>query len=144
MWINTNACKPKQNEIDLLSERVVVAVLNTRTGATFTDMDCYHYGKGRWQKWESLDKFIAYKVTHWMPVPLEQIPQERETKRRKPYRWGATSYLSSFEIGETRQFEGDYTQYRNMQALACRLGDDYGCTWEFRKKGEIMTITRTQ
>jgi hypothetical protein len=141
MWINADTCKPKQNEIDFLSERVVVAVLNTRTGVTFTDMDCYHYGKGRWQRWEALDNFLSYKVTHWMPIPP---PQGVETKKRKPYRWGATSFLSSFKLGETRQFEGEYTQYRNLQAVACRLKDDFGCAWEFRKKGDLMTITRTQ
>ena len=141
MWINADTCKPQSNEIGFLSDKVVVAVLNTRTGATFTDMDCYHHGKGRWQRWEALDKFIAYKVTHWMPVPP---PQEQHKKKRKPYRWGATSFLSSFELGETRKFEGDYRQYRNLQSVACRLKEDYGCVWEFRKEGLTMTITRVQ
>ena len=141
MWINADTCKPKQNDIDFLSERVVVAVLNTRTGATFTDMDCYHYGKGRWQRWEALDKFIAYKVTHWMPIPP---PQEQEKPKRSKYKWGATSFLSSFEIGEKRQFEGTYQQFRNLAAIACRLKGQYDCVWEFLKDGETMTITRTQ
>jgi hypothetical protein len=142
MWIDANICKPRQNEIDLLSERVVVTVLNTRTGATFTDLDCYHHGKGRWQRWESLGNFIAYKVTHWMPIPPPA--EEQAKKKRNPYKWGATSYLSSFDLGEIRQYEGNYRQYRNLQAIACRLKEDYGCVWEFRKTGDLMTIKRTQ
>jgi hypothetical protein len=141
MWINADACKPQENDMSFLSDKVVVAVLNLRTGATFTDLDCYHHRNGRWNKWEEPSRFLRCKVTHWMPIPM---PQQEQKKTRKPYQWGATSFLSSFTIGETRAFEGTYQQYRNLAAIACRINEDYGCEYQFRKKGESMTITRTQ
>lgn len=141
MWINADACKPQENDMSFLSDKVVVAVMNCRTGATFTDMDCYHYGKERWQRWESPDKFCTYKVTHWMPIGL---PQEEKKRVRNKYNLGAKRYLSSFEIGESRKFEGTYQQYRSLAAIACRIKEDYGCEYQFRKEGESLTITRTK
>jgi hypothetical protein len=139
-WININARKPEQTSYGYLSERVVVAVMNNNTGEAFTDMDCYDSAKDRWQKWEALDKFNAYRVTHWMPI----AQPEAEKKKRRPYQWGATSWLSSFELNESRNFEGDYVQYRSLQRIARKLNDMYGVVWEFRKEGDLMTITRTQ
>lgn len=139
MWINADTCKPQKDGISFLSERVVVAVLNCRTGATFTDMDCYHYGKERWQRWECPDQFCTYKVTHWMPIGM---PQEANKRTRNKYNLGATRYLSSFEIGEARRFEGTHTQFRSLASIACRLKADYGCEWSFDSKS--LTVTRTQ
>jgi hypothetical protein len=52
------------------------------------------------------------------------------TMARNPYKWGATDYLRSFEIGEVREFTEDFN-WRYLQSIACRLENDWGCEFNF-------------
>lgn len=51
-------------------------------------------------------------------------------KTRKQYRWGATDYLRSFDIGEVKEFTENY-DWRGLQAIACRLRAVWGCQFQF-------------
>lgn len=132
MWINATK-KPRRSREDCsLSEKVVVTVVNNRTGMSFIDMDCYDHRREIWTRWENPAYFGSFRVTHWMKADLPA--EEKEVKKRNPYQWGSTSYLSSFAINETREYTGTYESFRALATLATRMKDTYGVSYEFRKE----------
>ena len=54
---------------------------------------------------------------------------------------GGKHYLSQIEAGQTVVYDGPY-KYRSLQAVACRMREDYGSVYRFRTKKGVRTITR--
>lgn len=50
---------------------------------------------------------------------------------RQSYKWGTKPFLASMKVGERRKIDTDLYNYRGMQAVACRLKDDYDSKWSF-------------
>lgn len=61
--------------------------------------------------------------------------------KRQPYKRGATTYLASFRVGETRKYEGEYI-YSTLKSVASKLKYDYGCMYCFNSSPEGKFITR--
>ena len=59
-------------------------------------------------------------IQWWLP------PEQRQEKKRKPYRWGVKAFLSSFEVGEERVVKDEYS-WDGIRTTATRLRKDFGC-----------------
>ena len=68
-------------------------------------------------------------------------PQKEETKKRKPYAWGVKAYLTSFEVGEEREFDGAFL-YNSLRSTASRLHRDYGVQYSFRIIDGVRKVRR--
>lgn len=68
-------------------------------------------------------------------------PQKEETKKRKPYKWGVKAYLTSFEVGEEREFDGAFL-YNSLRSTASRLHRDYGVQYSFRIIDGVRKVRR--
>ena len=56
---------------------------------------------------------------------------------------GGKHFLSTIEVGQTIVYDGPY-KWRSLAAVACRMTEDFGATFQFRtyyRKG-YRTITR--
>lgn len=62
-------------------------------------------------------------------------------KKRQPYRWGAKRYLAEMEIGEQRADDGRFV-WKNVQATASRLANDYGSRFKFTTTPAGRFVTR--
>lgn len=76
-------------------------------------------------------------VEWWLPVE-KRTPQP---KKRSPYIRGAKDYLTSFEVGEARVYDGKF-RIHSMRCLAARLTQDYGCKYTFRLEDGVRVIRR--
>jgi hypothetical protein len=50
--------------------------------------------------------------------------------KKQPYKWGASAWLRSMEIGETRAHDGTY-RWRTLQVIAARIERDFHLEVEF-------------
>ena len=64
-----------------------------------------------------------------------------EVNKRKPYHCGAKAYLTSFEIGEERIFDGTFL-YNSLRSIASRLHRDYGVQYSFKITNGIRKVRR--
>lgn len=71
------------------------------------------------------------------------IQEEREIKPRIQYKWGAKQYLSSFYVGETKEFKEDF-RWDSLRSIATKLKADYDCQFLFNTKFGKRFITRVQ
>lgn len=72
---------------------------------------------------------------------VEWWKPKEEKKKRKPYQWGVKAYLTSFEVGEERVFDGRF-QYNTLRSIASRLHRDYGVQYSFRIVDGIRKVRR--
>ena len=61
-------------------------------------------------------------------------------KKRQPYIRGAKEYLSSFAIGEQRDYDGHF-RWNSLKSTASILKGDFGCEFRFMA-GRTMEGTR--
>lgn len=54
---------------------------------------------------------------------------------------GGKHFLSTIEVGQTIVYDGPH-KWRSLQAVACRMNEDYGSVFRFRTKKGVRTITR--
>ena len=72
---------------------------------------------------------------------VEWWKPKEEKKKRKPYQWGVKAYLTSFEVGEERVFDGRF-QYNTLRSIASSLHRDYGVQYTFRIIDGIRKVRR--
>ena len=65
----------------------------------------------------------------------------RVIRKRQPYKRGAKEYLTSFQVGETRKFDGSF-RYGSLRSMATHLKKDFGCLFCFFTTSEGKFITR--
>lgn len=56
---------------------------------------------------------------------------------------GGKHFLSTIEVGQTIVYDGPY-KWRSLQAVACRMREDYDSMFVFRTRKGIRTITRVR
>lgn len=56
---------------------------------------------------------------------------------------GGKHYLSQMEVGQTIVYNGPY-KWRSLQAVACRMREDYDSMFVFRTRKGIRTIMRVK
>lgn len=78
-------------------------------------------------------------------MKIREMPEikEREVKPRTQYKWGVKQYLSSFNIGETREFNEDF-HWKSLRSIATRMTAEFGCMFLFNTKFGKRFITRVQ
>lgn len=54
---------------------------------------------------------------------------------------GGKHYLAQMEVGQTVVYDGPHL-WRSLQAVACRMREDYGTEFQFRTKKGVRAITR--
>lgn len=65
---------------------------------------------------------------------------EKHELKRRPYKWGAKAYLSSFDVGETRTFNNEF-RWDSLRPIASKMKSMYGCEFSFcTPKREIKRI----
>lgn len=69
---------------------------------------------------------------------------KKVSEERSRYKWGAKEYLSSFNVGEMREWDGVFP-WRSLSCIASKLKKQYGCvfrlaTIEATKTKVIMRI----
>lgn len=72
---------------------------------------------------------------------VEWWKPKEEKKKRKPYKWGVKAYLTSFEVGEEREFDGAFL-YNSLRSTASRLHRDYGVQYSFRIIDGVRKVRR--
>lgn len=65
----------------------------------------------------------------------------RVIRKRQPYKRGTKEYLTSFQVGETRKFDGSF-KYGSLRSMATKLKADYDCLFCFCTTPEGKFITR--
>ena len=70
------------------------------------------------------------------PCIGERCGSYKRKEERARYKWGAKAYLSSFSVGEMREWDGSYP-WRTLSSTAVRLKRDYGCAYR------LTTIAQT-
>lgn len=70
----------------------------------------------------------------------ESLTPKEPTKRR-PYQWGAKDFLSGFDIGECRLYEGKFP-WRNLQSIARHMSLQFGAQFAFSTVRGKKYITR--
>lgn len=85
---------------------------------------------------------INYMKRYWWMTDKEKERMMPQVKRRGPYQKGGKEYLSSFEVGEVREF--DYSlKWNSLRGIASHMAKDYGCRFSFRTIKGKRFITRT-
>lgn len=77
------------------------------------------------------------------PCIGESCENYTKRKKRAQYRRGAKEYLSSFSVGEVREWDG-YFPWSSLRSTACLLKRDFGCKFKFASElgTNKKTITR--
>lgn len=78
------------------------------------------------------------KAVEWWLPEEKRIPGP---KKRKPYAWGVKAYLTSFEVGEERVFDGRF-QYNSLRSIASKLRRDFGVQYSFRIIDGVRKVRR--
>lgn len=81
---------------------------------------------------------VGYKYHHRFLSPCigKECGQYKEGGERAKYKWGAKEYLTSFSVGEIREWDGSFP-WRSLSSTAARLKRDYGCAYR------LTTIAQT-
>ena len=64
--------------------------------------------------------------------------QQKERKRRKPYKWGAKPFLSEFNVGDIKVVKDDTLDWHSLRTMAARMRRDYGCLFLFHNEERII------
>lgn len=74
---------------------------------------------------------------------IREMPEikERDVKPRTQYKWGVKQYLSSFNIGEIKEFNEDF-HWKSVRSIAARMAREFGCMFLFSTKFGKRYITR--
>lgn len=72
---------------------------------------------------------------------LEKNGAPKELTKRRPYQWGAKDFLSGFDIGECRLYEGKFP-WRNLQSIARYMSLQFGVQFAFSTVRGKKYITR--
>ena len=72
---------------------------------------------------------------------VEWWKPKEEKKKRKPYKWGVKAYLTSFEVGEERVFDGAFL-YNSLRSTASRLHRYFGVQYSFRIIDGVRKVRR--
>ena len=64
------------------------------------------------------------------PCIGERCESYTKRKKRAQYRRGAKEYLSSFSVGEVREWDG-YFPWSSLRCTATLLKRDFGCAFKF-------------
>lgn len=83
---------------------------------------------------ERIDAAKSYIRGH-QPEPTKVV------RKRQPYKRGATTFLATFRVGETRKYEGQLV-YSTLKSIASKLKSDYGCMYCFSSSPDGKYITR--
>lgn len=75
------------------------------------------------------------------PEPLQE--NEKPKQIRRPYKWGAKAFLSSFEVGESREYHEKF-EWRNLISIASRMKREFGCQYLFNSVDHLRFITRVK
>jgi hypothetical protein len=67
----------------------------------------------------------------------------KQKKKRNQYRRGAKAYLASFDVGEIRQFQYDFS-WDGLRSIASKMKRDFGCRYTFCTTGYLRHIKREQ
>ena len=83
-------------------------------------------------------KHVGYKWHQRFLSPCigKECGQYKKNGERKQYKWGAKEYLSSFSVGEMREWNGVYP-WRTLSSIAAKLKREYGCVFR------LTTIVET-
>lgn len=65
----------------------------------------------------------------------------RVVRKRRPYKRGTKEYLTSFQVGETKKYDGAF-RYTSLRSMATHLKKDFGCLFCFFTTSEGKFITR--
>lgn len=63
--------------------------------------------------------------------------------RRKQRRRGVKEYLTSFKVGETREYDGKL-RYDSLRSVASHYKHDFGCVFVFGTVDGVRYITRVK
>lgn len=76
----------------------------------------------------------------------EQSPtfeEKRTIRPRAKYRRGVKNYLSSFNVGETKEYTEEF-RWNSLRSVSCKLKNDFGCQFLFNTKFGKRFITRVK
>lgn len=72
-----------------------------------------------------------------------EVSGKIQTRIKKPYKWGAKAFLSSFEVGECREYHEDF-EWKSLISIASRMKKDFGCIFFFNSADYLRYITRAK
>ena len=87
----------------------------------------------RRQWWETINERQA--------ALREKNRAPKEPTKRRPYQWGAKDFLSGFDVGECRLYEGKFP-WRNLQSIARHMSLQFGVQFAFSSVRGKKYITR--
>lgn len=91
------------------------------------------------KQWYETIKFRQEKLREKNLKSKEQ--KIKPASQRNAYRWGAKDYLSSFQVGEAKQYNGDYS-WESLKSIASNLKKLYGVQYVFNTVGLKRYISR--
>lgn len=72
---------------------------------------------------------------------LGKTLDEDSVPKRRPYQRGIKYFLADFNVGEIREYNGEFN-WKNMRTVAARMKNDYGCFFSFAQHAGKKYIVR--